>query len=87
MHAFSHGAFRAVIHAVVYIIKLSGVVQYVQRGTITSYLLGYKISLPEVFWYPNFPKQNNLIKTTKIGYQKTSGKPILQANNYIRVAH
>ena len=26
--------------------------------TIPYYLLGYKISLPEVFWYPIFPKLN-----------------------------
>ena len=38
--------------------------------------LVYKISLPEVFWYPIFSKKIK-IKTKIIGYQKASGKLIL----------
>ncbi len=31
---------------------------HVEGGTII-YLLGYKIGLPEVFWYPIFPPKKN----------------------------
>ena len=44
--------------------------------TLIIYLLGYKISLPEVFRYPII-SVFILIFLEKIGYQKTSGKLIL----------
>ena len=46
-----------------------------QWGAI-KYLLGYKISLPDVFCYPIFPNKIK-VKTKLIGYQNTSGKLIL----------
>ena len=56
------------------------------QWTTLIYLLGCQIRLPEVLWYPVYPKQI-VILTKIIGYQKTSGKLIWQRNKYIRVAH
>ena len=47
---------------------------YFQWATLI-YLMGYKISLPEVFWYPNFPHKNYIIKNNQV--PKTPGKLIL----------